>query len=435
MSRKYSVIFISFLIFWLIFVPKSAIIPDSTISGWITNFVSLFLMWYVRYDLIFIIKEKNRVFNLLLLTYLAVAIYSVYYNADTINRFELISITGETEKIPQGVTSIRHLLYYSIGLFASSLYIQRISRTKYIRTLVTTFIVLFLIILIPTYIEVLITPVEKEGDLTEYSVGNKFSIGYLHLYLCAFYCLIYPHLDNIIHKLVLLCFVFLMIITSIITECSTMIMGALIFMSLSVFTSDVLRKYLASAKIIVMSVLIFDIGFFFLVTWILQYDFVQYVIENVLNEDLTLTGRLQIYLDIQEAFAESPWIGLGYGNSIVIASYFTDAYDSQNGLVELFIQVGIIGVAVFLLLLYTASKIFENNDVCKYSFVAFVYTIIAISTIEIPFKHTFIFFLSFCFMQKRSYTLASLKQRIISKRLLKKFIRIIVYRKLRSQYE
>ena len=405
MRNKISVIFISFLIFWLLFAPKSAIIPDSTISGWISNSVSLFLILYVCLDLQYILLGKNKTFNLLLLIFFTISLYSVYYNIDTINKYELQNI----ENSPQGVTSIKYLLYYSIGVFASSLYVQRISNTKYIKTLLETFVVLFLIVLIPSYIEVLTTPIEQDV-LTEYSFGNKFTLGYYHLYLCTFYYLLHPYLSNKKHKIGLFFLTFLMFFFSVITQCSTMLMGALILMFLSLFASDSLRNHIASAKLIIISVLVFDIGFFFLATWFLQYDFVQYFIEDVLHKDLTLTGRIQIYMDIQEAFTESPWIGLGYGNSIVVSKYFTRAYDSQNGLVELFIQIGGIGVAVFLLLVYIAAKASEKNNISKFPFVAFVYAIIAISTVEIPFKHTFIFILSFCFIQGKGYPKALFKQ-------------------------
>lgn len=402
MSKKVSVVFISVLIFWLILAPKSAIIPDSTISGWITNSISLFLVWCVRRDLRYIFTGRYRIFNFSLLAYLAISLYSIYYNADTIGKYELAPLAEDSETIPQGTTTIKYLLYYSISLFAASLYIQRISDTKYIRTLLKTLFFLLLIVLIPLYREVLITPIEK-GVLTEYSFGNKFTIGYWQLFLCTLYYLLHPYLNNTRHKYILSILVLWMIHTSIASECSTMIMGALIFMILSLLTSNAMVGRLASAKSIIISILIFNIGFFFFVTWVLQFEVIQYFVEDILNKDLSLTGRIEIYLDIQEAFTESPWIGLGYGNAIVVAKYYTDAYDTQNGLVELFIQTGVIGVVTFLFLVYTAAKALEKNNITKYALVAFIYAIIGISTVEIPFKHNFIFFLLFCFIQGQGY--------------------------------
>lgn len=403
MSKKISVIFISCLIFWLIFAPKSAILPDATISGWISNAIALFLLWYVRHDLKYILKKGNRSFNLLLLTYLAVAVYSVYYNADTISRFEFAPQKEGIEKLPQGITSIKYLLYYSIGIFASSLYIQRIASTKYIITLIKTFVILFLIILIPTYIEIVRTPIEKDV-LTEYSVGNKFSIGYYHLYLCTLYYFLHPSLNSKKHKRYLLLFIALMIWSGYITQCSTMIVAAIVFLFLSFFTSRVFRNHLASANVIITTMLLLGLGFFFLASGFLQYGIVQNLVTDVLNRDATLTGRVSIFMEIQEAFSESPWIGLGYGNSIVVSYFFTGAYDSQNGLVELFIQVGVIGVAVFLSLVHTASKKFRKNYPFKYPYVAFLYAIFFISTVEIPYKLTFVFLLSLCFIQDKGYS-------------------------------
>lgn len=405
MRSNISVIFISILIFWLLFAPKTAIIPDTTVSGWVSNAVSLILMGYVCYDMKYLPTGRCRTFDLLLLAYIGISVYSVYCNIGTIHKFELEEIEGVEgfENTPRGATSVKYLLYHSVGLLASCLYIQRIADTRHIKTLLRTFIILFLIVLIPACIEVILTPIDGD-DLTEYSFGNKFTLGYYFVYLCTLYYFLHPDLDSYAHKLCLLFLILAMILTSIIAQCSTMIFGALIFLFLSLLTSDYVRNYLASAKTVILSVLLFDIGFFLFATWILQYDFVQYFIQDVLNEDLTLTGRIHIYMDIQEAFTESPWIGLGYGNSMVISRYFTDAMDSQNGLVELFIQVGVIGVAVFLLLLYASAKTSEENNIPKYPLVAFIYTIFGISIVEIPFKHSFIFFLSFCFIQKKRFS-------------------------------
>lgn len=409
MSKKISVIFFSVLIFWLIFAPKSVIIPDATVSRWITSFINLFMMCCVLPGLKQAFTGPNKTFNLLFLAYFAVSVFSVYYNADTISKFELSSLNNKMEELPEGVTSINYLFIYFIGIFASSLYIQGIAGTKHIRTLLKTFFFLFVAVLIPVDIEACTIPI-KIAIYTEYTVGNKFTIGYFHIYFCAVFCLLYPYLNSKIQKILLLSFVSLMVFISIVTQSSTMVLGAFIFLASSLFLSETLRNYFASPKVVLASILLLNIGFFFFVTWILQYDFVQYFIKDVLHEDMTLTGRLQIYIDIQKAFTESPWIGLGYGNSVVVSKYFTDAYDSQNGLIELFIQIGAIGVVLFLSLLYTASKAWEKNDIPKLTFLAFVYTMIGIATVEIPYKHTFVFFLTFCFIQGRGYPKSLLKQ-------------------------
>lgn len=420
MNNKSFVIFISCLIFWLFFAPKAAIIPDPTLSGRISNAISLLLLLFVIPDLKNIFNERNRTFNILLLAYLTVSAISVYYNSDTIKKYEL---TDEDQLI--GITSIKYLLYNSIGVFASSVYVQRIANTRHIKTLLRTFIILFLVVLVPTYIDIITTPIDKEA-LTEYSVGNKFNVGYYHLYLSAFYYFLNPRLKSKKHKLTLLLFLLLMICSSIITQCSTMVVAALLFLFLSLFASEIIRDFLSSPKVIVISVILLDIGFFLFATWIMQSDLFQYIVTDLLNRDATLTGRLQVYADIRKTFTVSPWIGLGYGNSVVISRYFTNAYDTQNGLIELFIQIGIIGVVVFLLLLYIASKNFEKNGILRYPFVAIIYTIIGISIVEIPFKLSFIFFLSFCFVKKKSYPkdLLELIREYYKRKILAKIISI-----------
>ena len=138
-------------------------------------------------------------------------------------------------------------------------------------------------------------------------------------------------------------------------------------------------------------------------TWLLQFESFQYILVNILKEDITLTGRVQIFASIQQAFTLSPWIGLGYGNSMVVSHYFTGALNSQNGLIDLFIQVGFLGVFTFIALLYNVSKKIASNTELRYPLAVLIYTAIVISMAEIPFKFIFIFFLSFCFIEEEAY--------------------------------
>lgn len=402
MSNRSSIVFISFLLFWLLFAPTSIIIPDPTINGWIKNAISLFLIWYVRQDIIMMFDKEFRFFNILLLTYCAISILSVYYNADTIGTYSGTYMTNDGEIVLKGVTSTKGVLYSSIGLLASSLFIQRICDTEDMVLFHKTFFWILLLLLIPTNIDALIRP-SGEGTDVEYLIGNKFKVGYYNLYLCTFYYFIYPLLDNIKTKITLFSLVALSFVVSVHTQCSTMAMASLVFMFLALFAPYLFRVFISSSTSIVFSLLIIGIGFFIFVTWLLQYEAFKYILVNILNEDLTLTGRVQIFASIQQAFTISPWIGLGYGNSMIISHYFTGALNTQNGLIDLFIQIGFLGVFTFIALMYITSRKIELNKELRYPLVAFIFTMIVISTVEIPFKHIFIFFLSFCFIKDEAY--------------------------------
>ena len=395
--NKGSVRYISFLLFWLLFAPTSIFIPNPTINGWIQNAICLYLVWYTRHDIVLMFNKKARLFNIFLFAFCILSIISIYYNIETIGEYAETLMTQEGEIEINGVTTIKSALYSSIGLIASSLYIQRISDSEKMRVFIKTLYWLLLFIVIPSDIDALLKPAEIGTD-AEYLIGNKFHVGYYNLYLCFLYYSLHPHLEYQRYKLVLSSLIGMMLITSIHTQCSTMIVGTLVFLFLVIIAPNSFRLIISSAKSIIITFFIIDLGFFLFAYWLVQYELIQYFIEEILQGDITLSGRIQIFTNIQETFSISPWIGFGFGNARIISYYFTGAFDSQNGLIELFIQIGFLGVATFVGLLYTASKIIENNKIFRYPLVAFILTMIVIGTVEIPFKHVFIFFLSFCFI-------------------------------------
>ena len=396
--NKVSVIFISILIFLVFLAPTSIFIPNPTTNGHIKNLIYLFLLIYTSPDFVKIFIKKYRKYNILLIAYCLVIIFSVYYNIDTISRYAGNYLTEEGELNLEGIHSIKDTLYSCIGLFTSCLYVQRISAHKEARTFLQTLFWLLLLVIIPTNFDALLKPAE-EGDAAKYIVGNKFTVGYYNLYLCFLYYFLHPCLNRIWQKITLFLLIVMMFVVCYHNRCGTMTIASLAFMYLALLSSNHIRYYLYTGKTIIVLLLIVDIGFFLLVSWLLQYDFFQYMITTVLGKDLTITGRTEIFVDIQQAFSISPWVGFGYGNSQVISKYFTEANDAQNGLIDMYIQIGFLGVLVFILMIHHISKIIEKQKTGNPIF-AFIFTIIIISSVEIPFKFVFIFFLSFSFIRK-----------------------------------
>ena len=69
---------------------------------------------------------------------------------------------------------------------------------------------------------------------------------------------------------------------------------------------------------------------------------------------------------------------------------YTGAYDAQNGLVDMFIQVGIIGCIAYFYILYKLFQQIKDRYVMVFPIIAFVYSTLVISMVEIPFKSVFI---------------------------------------------
>lgn len=81
---------------------------------------------------------------------------------------------------------------------------------------------------------------------------------------------------------------------------------------------------------------------------------ITYFITNILQKDVTLTGRDIIYNNIVYIFLKNPLLGFGYKNSIVenSLSHFAEGYNSaHNSPFQILIEVGIIGFVIFFVLI------------------------------------------------------------------------------------
>ena len=232
----------------------------------------------------------------------------------------------------------------------------------------------------------------------QYLIGNKFEVSYFHLFFAALYyqlkCttrLILPKNKFIFSLHILLC-----IIVSIFTECSTGIIGTLVlFMSILLYYKI---SFLFKPQIIILLTLTIGSFFIFYET-ILNIPFIQYIIVDVLNEDLTLTGSTVIYEKMIDLLYMEPLLGYGNGTATFFTTYYISDLltNTQNGLLNDFIDWGIIGISCLLLLVYA---VFKNNITLnskyKNPFVCLAFTYIILSSIEITLGLRFLTVLPFC---------------------------------------
>ena len=133
--------------------------------------------------------------------------------------------------------------------------------------------------------------------------------------------------------------------------------------------------------------IIYQIGF------LLQSKPVQYVIINVLHEDLTLTGRMNIYNEISNILLEHKWLGYGYGKSYDIIMSRIGYADSQNALMECIINYGIVGTGVLLLIFYFSIKLSNGNE-RKFYIMIYLYAMVVMGVVEITINLLFMFAVS-----------------------------------------
>lgn len=227
-----------------------------------------------------------------------------------------------------------------------------------------------------------------------YFIGNKFVVSYLHIIICAMYYYLYLHNRKWSHK-ALLTFFFLLAFSAMIAvsvQCSTAVVGTMIVAALFFFRKIAVRLY--SPVFVVAYILLSSVGFIMYYEDILSMPLVNHIIVDVLHEDATLTGRVNIYMGMLELLDFEPLWGWGNGNSTVFVKYFLDMPNTQNGLMEDYINWGLIGIVPFLLLVFFTVKYCERRKPNPFMDIAVMF--IFLSTIEITLGALFISILPLC---------------------------------------
>ena len=74
------------------------------------------------------------------------------------------------------------------------------------------------------------------------------------------------------------------------------------------------------------------------------------IIENILNETTDLTGRVNIYAKTAMIMNANPLYGVGIDNNYEVSMRLTHAADVQNGILDIILSYGWIGVIILFVL-------------------------------------------------------------------------------------
>lgn len=227
--------------------------------------------------------------------------------------------------------------------------------------------------------------------------GNKFNLCYSNVYLML---LFYLKTDNwgrrernIFMNIVIVNF-----FMSVYAECSTTILGVSLFLLLLKLKSLRLMKFLCNPVFFIGSLLFCTFALISFSSIVLNVGYVRFLIQDVLGESLDLTGRMILYEKMGDLLVERPLWGYGLGNvANVIHPLLKNIHNAQNGVLNLYLQIGGIGVlSFFSLYVYLLRRINENER--AFPVVAYVYMILLISIVEIPFGFSSIFFITCAFL-------------------------------------
>lgn len=401
------ILYFTIVIVWLLFFPAYYIGLNMTYNGWAQNAMILTMLFYFRNDLCHFFKGQFKAFNIALVCYCIICISSILLNADTISRYDTDRLLGDGSiQTFVGISSPKSAVYMCTSLIALTLFVERLSVVNKFDVFLGYLLNIFGLLLLFVDLDAFSHTVNDES-IGGYIVGTKFQVCYYNLFFCILYYLRHPTLDKKNEKRLLTIFLLIMLLAAIHTKCSTMIIGTFVCFYLIFILSNRKRRIISSGLFLVVLTIVVDLGMFFFTTWILSFEIVQKFVVEVLHEDLTLTGRLTIFENILEAFDSNLWFGYGYGNSALMSVFLECGENPQNGLIEVYLNIGVLGCLAFLSILYFGMKHIDFRSCYKYPIVVFLFTIIIISSIEVPFDRIFIFFVILLLANREKFEISN----------------------------
>lgn len=217
-------------------------------------------------------------------------------------------------------------------------------------------------------------------------IGDKFSLTYLHLIATALYYSFIQNKDRKDKKVKLIILILLTLFISIYTQCSTMIVGIILFTILLFYRKNTIN--ILSNPIFLLIYTFICNTILLLNDAVMNISFIKYFIENILHESVELTGRIGIYRSLSAVANINPILGVGLDNNYIVSKYITGAADVQNGIMDIFLSYGGLGVVVLICFMIYVVKRKGNNS--GDALLITIYVFITLSSVEITFRKSYL---------------------------------------------
>ena len=193
------------------------------------------------------------------------------------------------------------------------------------------------------------------------------------------------------------------ILVSIYVDCMSGVLGCvfLAWLILRQSVSKKLTKLLTTPTFFIFCILActliaFVIGFF------LNIPVIKNLIEDVLQRDTTLTGRIKIYQNYGEAMQGHWLLGYGFGSGNVVSLQYFGCTNAQNAVLHWILQCGLVVsvllITLFVLIMKQVKTHPLNRRVSAELLVVLVYTYVMLGIVEITYSMSFILFIALLFM-------------------------------------
>lgn len=323
----------------------------------------------------YIYENKYHKCNLLIILTIFSVMISAYVNRNTYEHSVWVAVT------------------FSLQLLLLTMYCEYLDSTDCVQYGISSLFWLVVVYCVLSDILMFVDPHRTYfvwgGHTDMYFVGEKFNLTYLHLLAVILYCLKNKtRLSQKRFKLVGMLIWLLLI--SVFSECSTMIVGTITLIILILMGEkiiNILQKPLFAIFFLIICDLILILNYS-----ITQIPVVRAFIENILNESTDLTGRVNIYAKIALILRESKWLGVGIDNNYAVAMKITHAADVQNGLLDVLLSYGWVGIVLLVLFfMYVVNRAKKSEQKIT---LYVIYLFIALSSIEITFRQgLYVYFL------------------------------------------
>ncbi len=241
------------------------------------------------------------------------------------------------------------------------------------------------------------------GKYETYLLGTKFSVAYLHMYLLVLWFVKNRKngWDSGLPRVPTILLTVLVFLVAIRVNCMTGIIGGCVLIVLLRIIDTPKRKRLLkfTAPWMLGIAFICSILIAFVIDSIAEIPAIEYLIEDVLSRDTSITGRTNIY-DMYISNMAGHWLaGFGYGNANEVSNALFGYANTQNALLQWVLQVGVpTTVAMIVLFMQVFRQIKRKNLEMILPLVALIYVFIILGVIETTFNMAFFLWFALIFM-------------------------------------
>lgn len=376
--------------------------------------ILLFLVVFLTFPYL----NNNRAFRYLLVTLIGILIFprSIYIFRKIDKKilfFEMfyvivVIISGFINKDSHIIThTFVSALVYGITIIETTLvlkYVQVKCGGDYI--LETIFKILLFVVILNDFFVLVNPSLFFRNGIRYYFIGNKFSVAYRHVEL--FVLMLYKQYkeNNKIKSKMnvpLLC-VYLVLCIIVFNQLEggsggsgTGIAALIIVILLNLIPCSFLSNsylYMVVAICATLFTSFFDV--------VLSLNPVKTFVTDILNKDLTLTGRINIYKFLPNVLEDHILFGYGHGSSNETWMNFTRIYpNSQNGFVDCIVEQGIIAtglIVVIVMLSITGFRNAKKTNMRYFPILILIYTYTIISCVEVTISIVFVWWVILFFI-------------------------------------